>query len=61
MEKITTFDKAQKVRLMDVFLIAPILFVVALKEGKLSESERTAIGIIGVTTLIYNGLNYLKN
>lgn len=49
----------QTVRLLDVFVIAPIL-IYASGEERLSKPMRYAILGIGLVTLFYNGHNYLK-
>jgi hypothetical protein len=49
----------QTVRLIDVFVIAPIL-IYASGEERLSKPMRVAILGIGLATLFYNGHNYLK-
>jgi hypothetical protein len=50
----------QKVRLLDVFVIAPVLMV-ASTQKTLSKPMRAAVFSIGLATLLYNGHNYLKN
>ena len=49
----------QTIRLLDVFVIAPIL-IYASGEERLSKTMRVAILGIGLATLFYNGHNYLK-
>jgi hypothetical protein len=49
----------QTIRLIDVFVIAPIL-IYASGEERLSKPMRVAILGIGLATLFYNGHNYLK-
>jgi len=49
----------QKVRLLDVFVIAPVLMYASTKK-QLSDSMRLTILGIGVATLIYNAHNYIK-
>lgn len=50
----------QKVRLIDVFVIAPFLIYVS-SDKNLSNSVRFGLFAIGVSTLVYNANNYLKN
>ena len=50
----------QKVRLIDVFVIAPFLMYVGSNKN-LSNPIRIGLWTIGISTLIYNGNNYLKN
>ena len=49
----------QKVRLVDVFFVAPVLMYAATKK-QLSDSMRLTILGIGIATLIYNAHNYIK-
>jgi ABC-type enterobactin transport system permease subunit len=49
----------QKVRLADIFFIAPVLMY-ASTQKQLSDSMRLTILGIGVATLIYNAHNYIK-
>ena len=55
------YQKSQAVRLYDVFLLAPFLIYVGYKAKGLQNWERYGIYLIGVSTLLYNGRNYLKN
>lgn len=50
----------QSVRLLDVFVIAPVLIYAGTKK-ELSNPLRYTLIAIGAATLIYNGLNYIKN
>jgi flagellar assembly factor FliW len=50
----------QPVRLVDVFVIAPFLFYTAYKYD-LPKPIKTGLYVLSVTTLVYNGYNYLKN
>ena len=50
----------QQIRLIDVFLVAPFCFYVA-NQTKISKPVKYGLLILGVSTLIYNGHNYLKN
>jgi ABC-type enterobactin transport system permease subunit len=49
----------QKVRLADIFFIAPVLMY-ASTQKQLSDSMRLTILGIGVATLVYNAHNYIK-
>lgn len=53
-------DTVQLIRLLDVFLIAPILIYVGTRKG-IATWQRVALIIIGILTLLYNGVNYIKN
>ena len=51
--------KAQWIRIADVFAIGPLMVYGGYR---LAESEKVlgwALGILGVTTVLYNGRNYL--
>ena len=58
---IVEYQKSQAVRLYDVFLLAPFLLYVGYKAKGISNFERYGIYFIGITTILYNGRNYLKN
>ena len=49
----------QSVRLLDVFAIGPFL-IYAATANKLGKTERLILLGIGIGTIIYNGVNYLK-
>ena len=49
----------QTVRLIDVFAIGPFL-IYAATANKISNPIRLALLGIGIATVIYNGVNYLK-
>lgn len=49
----------QPVRLLDIFVIAPVLMYASTKiEDK---NLKTGVFIIGLATLLYNGYNYMNN
>jgi hypothetical protein len=50
----------QQIRLLDVFLVAPFCFYVA-NQTKISKPIKIGLLVLGVSTLIYNGHNYIKN
>ena len=56
----TPFLTVQQVRLVDVFVVAPFCFYVA-SQKTLSNPIRLGLYILGISTLLYNGNNYLKN
>ena len=58
---INEHQKSQIVRLYDVFLLAPFLLYVGYKAKGIKNWERYGIYFIGISTIIYNGRNYLKN
>lgn len=58
---INEYQKSQRVRLYDVFLLAPFLIYIGYKAKGLKDWERIGIYLVGFGTLIYNGNNYLEN
>ena len=57
-------DKAQTVRLLDVWVIGPgVLWLSALAEKSArTPTQRLGVSlmaVVGVATILYNGLNYL--
>jgi|TARA_R110000744_G_scaffold156744_1_gene272442 dipeptide/tripeptide permease len=55
------YQKSQAVRVWDIIFIAPFLVYIAYNTKRLKNWERTGLYVIGITTLLYNGRNYLKN
>lgn len=55
-------SKSQNVRLLDVFVLGPVL-IYAATQKKQSELLRLSVGVIGVATILYNWRNYqaIKN
>ncbi len=49
----------QTIRLLDVFLIAPIMFYVAVKVP-MPRALKWSLLVIATATLVYNGQNYLE-
>lgn len=49
--------KGQWVRLLDVFFIGPYLIY---SGQKLTQADKAILQAIGIATIIYNGLNYIK-
>jgi hypothetical protein len=60
-EAFNEFQKSQFIRLVDVFVIAPICIYAGLKTKDLPKSVSISLILIGVATLYYNGKNYLIN
>jgi hypothetical protein len=56
----TPFTSVQNIRLIDVFVVAPFCFYVATYKT-LPMWVRGGLILLGGTTLIFNGNNYLKN
>lgn len=61
-ETINEFQKSQTIRLVDVFIIGPLLVFVGIKYFRtLPVVLSVSLIVIGVATVLYNGNNYLKN
>jgi hypothetical protein len=61
-ETVEEFQKSQSVRLIDVFVIAPICVYAGVKYFKVMPKWLSLSLIsIGVATAVYNGKNYLIN
>lgn len=54
------YQKSQKIRLVDVFVIAPVL-VYASTRKDIPTWLRVSLGVIGAATAYYNAKNYLIN
>lgn len=54
----TPIQKHQFIRVLDVILIGPLM-IYAAQKGQLSLTVRNALLFFGVSTIIYNGRNYL--
>ena len=57
---VTEIQKSQNIRLLDVFIIAPIL-IYAGSQKNLPKWLKISLYTIGVATAYYNGRNYLIN
>jgi 2-keto-3-deoxy-6-phosphogluconate aldolase len=53
--------KGQNIRLLDVFVIGPIMIYGGIKKSNLPKLIRFGMATIGVGTIYYNGKNYLLN
>lgn len=51
--------KAQSVRLVDVFVLGPLMVWYA-GASRGPEWARAALGVAGLLTIAYNGANYLR-
>jgi len=51
--------KTQLIRLADVAFIGPFMLYAAMRP-KLTDSEKMILAGLGIATILYNGLNYLK-
>jgi hypothetical protein len=52
--------KSQPVRLLDVFVVGPMMIAGGRAWSKRSPWSGVALGILGVATILYNADNYLK-
>jgi uncharacterized protein len=60
-EKLMAFGvKGQNMRLFDVFLLGPLMVLGGLKARKEAPVIGTLLSLFGLTTIYYNGRNYLK-
>ena len=54
-------ELTQKIRLFDVFGIGPLMIYAGMKtEDELPAVARGALVLLGLTTIGYNGMNYLS-
>jgi hypothetical protein len=61
-EKVDEYQKSQTIRLIDVFVIAPVLVYAGVKHRKdMSPMLSNALILFGVATAYYNAKNYLIN
>lgn len=57
-----SFDKSQMVRLLDVFVLGPFMIWYALQSwGMMPDVAVTPLLLLGILTIVYNGVNYLGN
>lgn len=54
----TPQNKSQLVRLLDVFVFGPLMIAAA--GDQKNAYFRTALTLIGIGTIVYNGVNYLQ-
>ena len=52
--------KAQGVRLLDVFVVGPFMLWAAVEGRELGPRARGFLGLLGLLTISYNGVNYLE-
>jgi hypothetical protein len=50
----------QAIRLLDVFVIGPLMIAGAKHARTLPPLARFSLGFFGITTILYNGVNYLQ-
>ena len=52
--------KSQSIRLLDVFLIGPMMSYIGYKSEGVPQWIKTSMILFGFSTIIYNGANYMK-
>jgi hypothetical protein len=60
-ETVNEFQKSQAIRIVDVFVIAPICVYAGIKAKGLPKLINFSLVFIGIATFYYNGKNYLIN
>lgn len=60
-QTINEFQKSQAIRIVDVFVIAPICVYAGLKAKGIPKIINFSLVFIGLATFYYNGKNYLIN
>lgn len=53
-------DLTQKIRLLDIFGLGPLMIYAGMKSEELPKWARAALVLFGGTTIVYNGSNYLS-
>lgn len=53
-------DLTQKIRLLDIFGIGPLMIYAGMKAENVPRWARAALIMLGGTTIAYNGSNYLS-
>jgi len=59
-ETIQEYQKSQNIRLLDVFVISPIMIYGAYKSN-MHPALRATLALFGICTIYYNAKNYLIN
>lgn len=60
-QTVNEFQKSQAIRIVDVFVIAPICVYAGLKAKGIPKIINFSLVFIGLATFYYNGKNYLIN
>lgn len=60
-QTVNEFQKSQAIRIVDVFVIAPICVYAGLKAKGIPKIINYSLVFIGLATFYYNGKNYLIN
>ncbi len=58
---VSAVTKTQNVRLIDVFLLGPVMIWAGYKVQKVNNPVAFFLAISGLMTVAYNGDNYLRN
>ena len=58
-EIIDANGKTQFVRLLDVFVLGPLMIYVA-SRYRIRQPQRALLLVTGVATIVYNGINYVN-
>lgn len=53
-------DLTQNIRLLDIFVIGPLMIYAGAKAEGLNDIARGGLILFGATTIAYNGINYLN-
>ena len=56
----TEIAKSQKVRLLDIAVFGPLMIHIGLGK-KPPQVLKTALLLVGIGTIVYNGANYFRN
>jgi hypothetical protein len=54
------YGKSQQVRLLDIFVLGPLMVYVGTQAKEVSPVVKTAITLAGVSTVLYNLGNYTR-
>ncbi len=59
-ERLECDVKGQAVRLVDVFVLGPFMIWFAARAHGMPASARVALAVGGATTIVFNGVNYMR-
>jgi hypothetical protein len=54
-------DNIQKIRLVDIFILAPFMVYAGAVKSNLPVPVRVGLVVSGVATFVYSGNNYIEN
>lgn len=60
-ETVQEYQKSQNIRLLDVFVIGPLMIYGAYKAKEMHPALRITLAIFGACTIYYNWKNYSVN